>query len=373
MRHFSLFLLYLCSVLFLSGCAEYSPQDQVVASGTINESYTMNIILNKKESSDGIHNHYASIVVDQNNLVKSSLDINDLLNSKDLNLKTGTLFFCDYNGDGNQELAIGSPDENIDAMYRYAIISIDQFGNQTPLQIEGYNGDGFLYSVDSGNYPLFTATKNSEESYEIFVGIKEEETIIPAKYIWLTDRFSFLAERPYFISIEEIPGFPDTYLAIEQRSFLPPSKATDSQFDIYKSYIFGNFDAVIYKNNTELDRLNLNSLFGETAIGWAGPVPIIFDDYNDDCQPDFAIGQPITGTADFRYIILTVSTEGTLNRLNVTGYKDNGFIYNSNETPEFKKLLSPEIGVSVVLSDGGWTKGTYTWDSIKQEFLFSKS
>lgn len=373
MRYISLFLLFLCCVLPLSGCDKHDPQGQVIASGTINDDYTMNIVLSEEGSSGSNHKHYTSIVIGQDNMEKSTLDVNSLLNNENLDLNEGALSFFDYNGDGDQELAIGTPDENIDGMYRYAMISIDQFGNQTPLQVEGYNEDGFIYCIDSGDYPSLTTTKNSNGEFEIFVGIREHEKTAPAKYIWTDDRFLFLAEEPYIISREEVPNFPDTYLTIEQTEYLTPSKATDPQFDIYKSYILGQFDAVIYENNVEVSRLNLNGLFSENDIGWAGPFAIIFNDYNDDGLPDFAVGQPVNGSADFKYVILTISKEGTLDRLNATGYKDDGFIYNSNETPEFTKLLSPQIGVSVVLSDGGWAKGTYIWDDTEQAFLFSRS
>ena len=357
----------------LSGCNKLQPQEQVIASGEMTNGYIMNIVLSEERRANGIYKHYSSVVVGQDDVEKSTLDINNLLESENLSLGKGTLYACDYNGDGNQEVAIGTPDKDMDGMYRYAIISVDKSGNQIPLEIDGYKEKGYLYSINSGHYASLTMTKSANGEYTIFVGIKEREKVIPAQYVWTGDQFSFLVERPYIISIEKVPDYQNVYLAIEQTEFLNPMKATDPQFDIYKSYILGNFDAVIYKNSKEISRLNLNSLFGEAPIGWAGPFTIIFNDYNADGLKDFAIGQPVEGSADFKYAILTISGEGALSRLNARGYKEEGFIYNSNETPEFKNLPSPEIGVSVVLSDNGWMNGAYVWDNTEQAFLFSEN
>lgn len=364
-------LLFLLAIVFvcLPGCADTHLQIQVVASGEINEEYSMNVVSNNKSASNGIQ--FTSVVLDQQGKEKSSIDISSLFGNEMLDFNENSLRFFDYNGDGDLDIAIGIPEATETGMYRYIVLSIDDSGNQYPLQIEGYKESGYLYSIDAGSCPLLTTTKSVEGRYEISVGIIKNERAVPARYVWDGNKFSFVNEAPYVISKEQIPNHDNTYLAIEQVEFRNPLKPYDEDFDIYKSYMLGNFDAVVYKNNKEVSRLNINDLFAEATIGWAGPFSIIFNDYNSDGMEEFALGQPDEGSADFKYVLITIDSEGMLSRLNAKGFKEEGYIYSSNETPELSIIQEPEIGVSVVLSDGGWKKGTYIWDDAEHSFLFS--
>lgn len=359
-------------LISLSGCMNSNPQNQVVASEEINENYTMNIISNEESTSSGVQKKFMSVVVDQQGEEKSSIDLNNLLGDELLDLSDASLYFYDYNGDGNLDIAIGTSEEKTNGIYRYALISVDDAGNQLSMQIEGYKEQGYLYTVGDESCTLLPSAKDENGKLVIMVGIAENNTIVPARYVWNGNSFKFVQEVPYTISIAQIPRQDNTYLAIEQTEFVNPAKPYDEEFDIYKSYMLGNFDAVVYKNNKEISRLNINNLFGETTIGWAGPFAIIFNDYNKDGMEEFAIGQPINGSADFKYVLITIDSNGTMKRLNAKGFKEEGFIYSSSESPDLSFLQDSKIGISVMLSDGGWKKGSYIWNETEQLFLFSE-
>ena len=367
-------IIFLLSIILvsLSGCTNSLPQNQVIASEEINELYTMNIVSSEETTSNGLKRKFMSVVIDRQGKEQSCIDLNSLLGDQLPDFSGVSLHFYDYNGDGNLDMAIGTPEETIHGMYRYALISVDSTGNQYSIHTEGFNEQGYLYTIEAESCPLLLSAKNEEGQHEIMVGIVENDTVVPARYVWDGQKFKFVHEVPYIVSMEQLPNHEDAHLAIEQTKFLVPLKPYDEEFDIYKSYILGDFDAVVYKNNKEISRLNINNLFGEEAIGWAGPFIIIFNDYNRDGMQEFAIGQSIDGSADFKYVLITIDSNGVLNKLNAKGFKEEGFSYSSSETPDLPLLQDPEIGVSVMLSDGGWRKGSYIWCESEELFLFSE-
>jgi hypothetical protein len=74
----------------------------------------------------------------------------------------------------------------------------------------------------------------------------------------------------------------------------------------------GKFEVVsIDSNSKELARLSLNDVFsgGDMSFREEAPFELLFDDYNEDGQPDFTIGQWGGSNGNF-YCVLTVGPNG---------------------------------------------------------------
>ncbi|GAA3399701.1 hypothetical protein ACFFNY_18130 [Paenibacillus hodogayensis] len=78
------------------------------------------------------------------------------------------------------------------------------------------------------------------------------------------------------------------------------------------TFLDGKFEAVAYGNNgEEKARLELNGAFDGQAMSFrkGEPFKLLFDDYNGDGAPDFAIGQR-AGSNGSLYAIITLREEG---------------------------------------------------------------
>ncbi|MCL6458616.1 MAG: hypothetical protein K6T85_11480 [Gorillibacterium sp.] len=78
------------------------------------------------------------------------------------------------------------------------------------------------------------------------------------------------------------------------------------------AYRFGQFDLVATRSDgIELSRFRLNRTFsdGELAFQQKEPFAILFDDYNEDGEPDFALGQR-AGSNGSEYTIMTLGENG---------------------------------------------------------------
>lgn len=187
-----------------------------------------------------------------------------------------------------------------------------------------------------------------------------------------------ISENKSTVPSEET-GFPDTgadvpggkySVAIVQTEYLPPLTSDDPYFSIYKSGILGEFDAVASSGETEISRLSLNSLFGGEKIGWAEPFTILLDDYNNDGEYEFAIGQPLTDSPEFKYVMIGIDADGVLYQIGAHGYKEDGYIYNAEQTPSFLKLTGTDAGISVTVNNGSWLHAQYLWDGADNAFVF---
>jgi len=136
-----------------------------------------------------------------------------------------------------------------------------------------------------------------------------------------------------------------------------PLSPEDDDFDIYKSAYYGEFELWLIKDESIVDLLNLNDLFGVENIGFIGKFDLVRDDLNNDGKMDFNIG--IRNENSFNYIVFTVK-ENSFKVFTFDGSK----ILKSASThhsEEFERGAEGEIVITLPKNVGGFYEKRYYW------------
>lgn len=372
MKRWVLFIAIMALVIF-SSCKfknAFENAEEIIASAEINEQWQVTAIVLYKGNLKNENEMTGEFCVAAINAAGEEVcrySLNEIYAAEELTMvfaENSALRVRDYNNDRIPDIAIGFPARDGSGEYKYTIFSFYDDGNILIQPVKGYKEDGFIHSVNCGNFAELRASVGvgMESAPGVLAGIHNGAAFIPARYTWTGSEFSFVLEEPFVIPQDGVPNEYGYTVSIIQTRFLKPMAAYEKDFSIYKSYILGSFDAVVTdKNDLEISRLNINSLFLNREIGWAGTFPLAFEDYNGDGNYEFAVGQALDDSPEFQYVLISIDDEGVLSRVNVTGYKDEGYIYNSNEDAAFRKVVVPYFGIEVTLNNGGWSKGYYYW------------
>ena len=280
-----------------------------------------------------------------------------------------------------RHVAIGFPADDGTSEYRYVIFTFGVNGLMSTMPAGGYKEDGFVYTAPAGHSIKFT-TSLGQGPRSLLVGVERDGGgFEPARYVWSGTKYEFQKDDPFLIPLSDGER---TYaeqvtlsthgrlcsVSVEQTEYKKPLAPGEPGFSMYKSQYCGSFDLVVTdKNGEELSRVSLNEQFGRGDLGSGGSFSVIFQDYNGDGDPDFAIEAPEPDWPEFRNVLFSLNSEGVIRRLPVTGYKEDGFLYRWGHAERFRLLEGDEKGIQIsVYEDGGGEK--YVWDGSK--FVFSK-
>lgn len=132
----------------------------------------------------------------------------------------------------------------------------------------------------------------------------------------------------------------------------------DDDFDIYKSGYYGEFELWLIKDESIVDVLYLNDLFGIKNIGFIGKFDLVGDDLNNDEKMDFNIG--IINENYFDYIVFTVNE----NSFKVFTFDDSKILKSASthHSEEFERGAEGEIVIMLPKDVGGFYEKRYYWN-----------
>lgn len=384
------YFVIILSLLVLIGCSTSCIQNHIVAQTTVKTAqderqYIFSIVhtigsSTKTDKGTCYTGKFDLVLQNDKGAIVSQQSLNQFFGNKDLIfIGPVNLSVKDYNDDNFSDIPIGFPTDDGSNEYKYIIFSVGKDGRIFPLPGKGYKDEGFIYTAADSYSPDFITSTDivrADKIPGILIGIaKTEGGFEPAKYMWNGKLFEYKKDTPFIIVQVNLNAYAEKYLlTIIQTEYKKPLMPGESGFNIFKSAYRGRFDLLIQDNNGNVtSRVSLNKYFGNGDLGFPMPFPpIIFKDYNKDGDYDFAIGQPVKDSPEFQYILLSVNPNGVLNNLPVVGFKQDGFIYSSETSPEFSSLNGEKPGIKVELNNFegyAFNQGGYLWDGSK--FVFS--
>ena len=386
-----LFVLFF--LLLLSGCLSLNGQKHTIAQMAVatvfyEHPYTFSIVQTNGSSTvaEGKTSYTGTfdlIVQDQKGAETGRRSLNRYFGNQKLTISCPLNFKVqDCNDDNLLDFPLGFSANDGSGEFKYVIFSVGIDGRIFTLPVKGYKENGFIYTVAGENcLPMLTRIVpiDKENNPCLGVGVNGEGgNPAPAEYVWDGKEFMFTQENPFIITQAELADHGRTYsIQVIQTDYKKPLTPDDHGFSIDESMYLGSFDLLVRDSSgKETGRVSLNQYFDTDHLGFGGTFPLAFGDYNNDGNPDFAIGRSCKTDPDFQYILFSVDSKGILSALPVDdGYKDEGFVYNaeSGSSTGFPLLKDGETGFTVSLcglDDTGYVAGKYVWNGSK--FIFSK-
>lgn len=378
------FFIILFSLLVLTGCSNLNNQKTIVAQTTVTivedqRQYIFSIVQNSGSSTvcaDGEVSHcgtFSLVVQNDKGEQTSRKSLNHYFDKKELvfdgpvNLNAAH----DYNADKFTDIPIGFPVGDGSGEYKYVLFSIDKEGRIFSLAAKGYKEGGFIYTAAAGFSTDFISDMRKKAS--IFVGVgKDGGGFEPAKYVWNGIQFEFEKGSPFLINQVKIDAHANKYwIKIIQTEYKKPLSPGEQGFTPYVSRYRGWFDLLAEDSGGEItSRVSINHYFGDEDLAFGGPIDLVFNDYNQDGDDDFAIGRPSKDNPEFQYALFSISSEGEIYNLQASGYKEDGFIYSADTNA----TLTPDngengIGVTVCDPIKKYVRGRYLWNGNRFVFF----
>lgn len=377
------FFIILFSLLALTGCSNSNSQKTIVAQTTVTivedqRQYTFSIVQNSGASTRADEkSSYAGtfdlVVQNDKGEQTSRKSLNHYFGKKELafdgpvNLNVAH----DYNADNFFDIPIGFPVGDGSGEYKYVIFSVDKYGKLFSLPAKGYKEEGFIYTAAASFSTDLISGVGKDTSILVGVG-KDGSGFEPVKYVWNGTQFEFKKESPFLINQVKMDAYANKYLIkIIQTEYKKPLSPGEQDFSPYVSRYRGWFDLLVQDSRGEIiSRVSINNYFRNEDLAFGGPIDLVFNDYNQDGDDDFAIGRPSKDSPEFQYVLFSINSEGRVYNLPAGGYKEDGFIYSADTNATFTSD-NGESGIVVTLCDliKKYVQGKYLWDGNK--FVFS--
>lgn len=130
------------------------------------------------------------IVQDDSGGAKSQVSLNQYFGNDDLGFGGSfPLVFADYNKDGDDDFAIGRPEQG-SLEFQYVLFSVNSEGYIYTLPAVGYKDEGFVYFAESGSGTGFPLLKDGETGFEVTLS-KTDGGYAQGKYVWDGSKFVF--------------------------------------------------------------------------------------------------------------------------------------------------------------------------------------
>ncbi|SDG62262.1 hypothetical protein SAMN05443529_104209 [Desulfosporosinus hippei DSM 8344] len=166
-------------------------------------------------------------------------------------------------------------------------------------------------------------------------------------------------------------AYANKYLIkIIQTEYKKPLSPGEQDFSPYVSRYRGWFNLLVQDSRGEItSRVSINNYFGNEDLAFGGPIDLVFNDYNQDGDEDFAIGRPRKDSPEFQYVLFSINSEGRVYNLPAGGYKEDGFIYSAGTNATFTSD-NGENRIVVTLCDliKKYVRGKYLWNGNKYVF-----
>ena len=140
----------------------------------------------------------------------------------------------------------------------------------------------------------------------------------------------------------------------------------------------GKFNIEVQLNGKQSVQYNLNALMGgfDVLQFWAERWRIVFDDYNQDGQVDFNLGQ-YANCSGWAYRLFTIARDGRISRLEVEEGNPDSEIFTDDDNNSTRVIRSTPIGFYTrgyynAADPVGFYTSYYRWDAKMRSFIFMK-
>lgn len=176
---------------------------------------------------------------------------------------------------------------------------------------------------------------------------------------------------PIVAEAKTVVGGQEYTVQLIQTMYEYAPTSEEEGFRLYIQYK-GMFDLVaLNAGGEEVSRLSGQDFFqGDTPMGFPQGIPIVFQDYNGDGNPDFVISCPAVDSSCHKCAILSLDADGQLSQLRCEGFWWPGFAYGGSTDGSFIEsfplLEGDESGFKTWIY---WDiRGKYVWDGAMFRF-----